>query len=131
MPKIYCNFLIMHITLSKTKSKTLMKTLKLTLLTVATVLILDTIIITENNKTRKFLLDLPQTPKRLVKNDIFPKSFHGRNRNYNVTVVPCAPFHQDFFVENYLLKKSYLLIILETKHLALIIGDHWYPLFQT
>lgn len=64
----------MHITLSKTKSKTLMKTLKLTLLTVATVLILDTIIITENNKTRKFLLDLPQTPKRLIKNDIFPKT---------------------------------------------------------
>lgn len=52
----------------------LMKTLKLTLLTVATVLILDTIIITENNKTRKFLLDLPQTPKRLIKNDIFPKT---------------------------------------------------------
>ena len=109
----------------------LMKTLKLTLLTVATVLILDTIIITESNKTRKFLLDLPQTPKRLAKNDIIPKTFYGRNRNYNVTVMSCAPFHQDFFVENYLFKKSYLLIVLETKHLALIIGDHWYPLFQT
>ena len=108
-----------------------MKTLKLSLLTVATVLILDTIIITESNKTRKFLLDLPQTPKRLAKNDIIPKTFYGRNRNYNVTVMSCAPFHQDFFFYYYLFKKSYLLIVLETKHLALIIGDHWYPLFQT